>query len=178
VHVLASWLGDWDVRRVRGRSLAVLGVVLAAAILVIVSIDSLARQIREPYPVLLNEPPGYLARTIVKLALRKTTDAAPSIPKGLSAIRTRPGQVRLTWQDDAGETEYSMEMRSVGGGFRYVGSKGSNVTAYVVENLDADTSYAFRLRACRRERCSPTRPRSALSPADRKRSQTLNRTPP
>jgi hypothetical protein len=153
--VLASRLGDWDLRRVRARSVAVLGVVLAAAVVVVASLDSLARHIREPYPVLLNEPPGYLARTIARLALGKTTDGMPSVPKGLSAIRTEPGQVRLAWQDGAGETQYWVEMRSRGGQFRHIGSTGPNVTAYVVAQLDANSLYAFRLRACRRERCSP-----------------------
>src|SRR5207245_6576833 len=120
--VLTAWLGGSELRRVRVRSLAALGVVLAAAVFVLVAIDSLAHQVPEPPPVLLDEPPPYLARTVVALLLRREITAAPPVPQLMSAIRTTPGSVRLAWRDGAGETEYRVEARSAGGEFRYLTS--------------------------------------------------------
>jgi len=163
--VLAAWLGGRELRRVCVRSLAALGIVLTTAALVLVAIDSLAHPVHKSHPVLLDEPAPYLARTVVALLLRREITAAPPAPHLMSAIRTTPESVRLAWRDDAGETEYRVEMRSDGGEFRDIGSTRPNVTAYIVNDVGARASYTFRLRACRRELCSPYSPEVAARPS-------------
>ena len=81
--------------------------------------------------------------------------AVPAAPSQLTAVPTSSVQLRLSWRDNSNdETSFRVEVAE-GIAFRDIGSVASGTTAVNVSNLEAATSYTFRVRACNAAGCSP-----------------------
>ncbi len=75
--------------------------------------------------------------------------AVPAAPTNLAAIAISTGQISLTWNETAngGATQISIERSaSIGGGFAVV-AQIANSMSYVDTNLEAGTTYYYRIRA-------------------------------
>ncbi|AMV40931.1 fibronectin type III domain-containing protein [Planctomyces sp. SH-PL62] len=75
-----------------------------------------------------------------------TTAGQPVAPTGFAAAGTSATEVRLTWNDVAGETGYKIE-RLVGSTWTQIGVVGPDATAFVDSGLTERTSYSYRIRA-------------------------------
>ncbi|MEA2562786.1 MAG: hypothetical protein QOH06_4290 [Acidobacteriota bacterium] len=73
---------------------------------------------------------------------------APVAPTNLQAFPVSTTAIGLTWQDNAtDETEYRIEMRTLGGDFHEVGSAPANATSTEIGGLTPATGYVFRIKA-------------------------------
>lgn len=71
----------------------------------------------------------------------------PSAPSALAATATVPGQIDITWSDNAAdEAGYDIE-RSSGGVFSTVASVGPNETRWTDTSVASLTTYTYRVRA-------------------------------
>ncbi|HYL04791.1 MAG TPA: beta-propeller fold lactonase family protein [Thermoanaerobaculia bacterium] len=74
--------------------------------------------------------------------------AAPAAPSNLTAAVVSASQVRLNWQDNAGQTGgFSVDISQDGGPFVEVQATRPQTTTALVNGLSPDTSYTFRVRA-------------------------------
>jgi 6-phosphogluconolactonase len=74
--------------------------------------------------------------------------AAPAAPSNLTATVVSSSQVRLNWQDNAGQTgAFGIDLSQDGGPFLAVQSVKPQTTTALVTGLSPDTSYTFRVRA-------------------------------
>ncbi|HVR07619.1 MAG TPA: beta-propeller fold lactonase family protein [Thermoanaerobaculia bacterium] len=74
--------------------------------------------------------------------------AAPAAPSNLTAAVVSASQVRLNWQDNAGQTAaFSVDLSQDGGPFVEVQAVKPQTTTALITDLSPDTSYTFRVRA-------------------------------
>jgi 6-phosphogluconolactonase (cycloisomerase 2 family) len=74
--------------------------------------------------------------------------AVPAAPSNLTATATSPTEVKLAWQDNAGQTaSFHISLSQDGGPFLEVQAARPIATSAVVSGLSPATSYTFRLRA-------------------------------
>ena len=77
-----------------------------------------------------------------------TTQATPTAPSNLAATAISSSKVNLTWTDNAsGETGFKIERSTDGTTFTALASLLANTTSYQAGNLNASTTYHFRVRA-------------------------------
>ncbi len=80
--------------------------------------------------------------------LTRVTNVSPSAPAGPAAQRITPTQVKLVWADQSNtEQGFRIERSLDGVNFTQISTAGSNVTSMVDSNLNAFTSYYYRVRA-------------------------------
>jgi len=80
----------------------------------------------------------------------------PDAPTNLHAFPVSTTAIGLTWQDNAtDETEYRIEMRTLGGAFTDVGSAPANATSAEIGGLTPATGYIFRVKAVNAAGSSP-----------------------
>jgi 6-phosphogluconolactonase len=74
--------------------------------------------------------------------------AAPAAPSNLTAAVVSSSQVRLNWQDNAGQTAgFQIDLSQDGGPFIEVQAVRPTQTTALINSLSPDTSYTFRVRA-------------------------------
>jgi 6-phosphogluconolactonase len=74
--------------------------------------------------------------------------AAPAAPGNLTAAVVSATEVRLNWQDNAGQTaSFQIELSQDGGPFLSVQATKPQITTALITGLSPDTSYTFRVRA-------------------------------
>ncbi len=77
-----------------------------------------------------------------------TPYSLPAGPSNLSAQAAGQTLINLSWQDNAGnETGYEVEQSTDGTNFTRVAQLNANTTSYAASNLNAATTYTFRVRA-------------------------------
>lgn len=97
------------------------------------------------YRVRAYEGPNYSAFSNVASA---TTQATPAAPSNLAATAVSSSKVNLTWTDNAvNETGFKIERSTDGTTFTQVASILANTTSFQASNLNASTTYHFRVRA-------------------------------
>ena len=80
--------------------------------------------------------------------LTRVTNVPPFAPAGPAAQRITPTQVKLVWADQSStEQGFRIERSLDGVNFTQISTVGSNVTSMVDSNLNAFTSYYYRVRA-------------------------------
>ncbi|PLX33075.1 MAG: hypothetical protein C0600_01095 [Ignavibacteria bacterium] len=73
---------------------------------------------------------------------------APAAPANLAAASTTPGQVDLSWTDNAtNEVGYIVNRRRNNQPWRYIETLGANATSYSNTGLDGGTFYYYRVHA-------------------------------
>ena len=76
------------------------------------------------------------------------TQATPAAPSNLIATAVSSSRISLKWTDNAtNETGFKLERSTDGVNFTQVGILGANVTTYSNINLNASTTYTYRVRA-------------------------------
>jgi hypothetical protein len=71
-------------------------------------------------------------------------------PGNLSANATGSSTINLTWKDNSNNEEgFKIERKIGNGSFSRIASVGSNVTSYLDNNLSANATYVYRVRAYR-----------------------------
>ena len=77
-----------------------------------------------------------------------TPYSLPAGPSNLTAQTVGQTVINLSWQDNAGnETGYEVEQSTDGTNFTRVAQLNANTTSYAANNLNAATTYTFRVRA-------------------------------
>ncbi len=77
-----------------------------------------------------------------------TTQPTPAAPSNLVAVAASSTRINLTWTDNAtNEAGFKIERSADGVNFTLVGFSSANATSYAATNLNASTTYHFRLRA-------------------------------
>lgn len=77
-------------------------------------------------------------------------DTAPAAPQNLEADAISPTAIRLTWTDAAdNENVYKVERSQNGVVFTLLASLTPNSTAYTDSNLTPESTYYYRVQACR-----------------------------
>jgi subtilisin family serine protease len=77
-----------------------------------------------------------------------TTQATPSAPTNLTASAVSSSKINLTWTDNAtNEAGFKVERSSDGVNFTQIAILLTNATSYSATNLNAATTYQFRVRA-------------------------------
>ncbi|MBV8558517.1 MAG: fibronectin type III domain-containing protein, partial [Planctomycetaceae bacterium] len=72
----------------------------------------------------------------------------PTTPTDLTATAISSSQINLSWTDTAGDAQqFLIEQSTDGTTFTQVGSVGATATTYSATNLQAGTTYTFRVRA-------------------------------
>jgi titin len=85
-----------------------------------------------------------------------TPIAPPAAPTGLVATALSQSQIRLTWNDVYGETQYVIERSSNGtNGWSQVGTTSANTTTFTNTGLKKNTRYYYRIRAVNAAGSSP-----------------------
>jgi hypothetical protein len=81
---------------------------------------------------------------------------APAAPTDLQAFAVSTTAIALTWRDNAtNETEYRIEMRTLGGDFEDAGSAPADATSAEISGLAPATGYVFRVKAVNAAGSSP-----------------------
>jgi hypothetical protein len=82
------------------------------------------------------------------VALGTTLPAPPSTPTGLSAARSGPGALTLTWTDASNnESGFKIERSLDGANYGQIAMVGAGITTYPDSGLLTNTSYTYRVRA-------------------------------
>jgi subtilisin family serine protease len=77
-----------------------------------------------------------------------TTQATPAAPSNLAAVALSSSQIKLTWADNAtNEAGFKAERSADGVNFSQIAILSPNATFYSATNLNASTTYQFRVRA-------------------------------
>ena len=77
-----------------------------------------------------------------------TLEAPPAAPTDLAAVAVGADRIALSWQDHAdNEDRFDIERATTGQPFALVATVGPNITSYQDEELEAATTYAYRVRA-------------------------------
>ena len=81
-------------------------------------------------------------------AASTTTQATPAAPSNLVAVATSSSKINLTWTDNAtNEAGFKIESSTDGVNFTQIAILLANATSYSATNLNASTTYQFRVRA-------------------------------
>jgi titin len=97
------------------------------------------------YRIRAYEGPNYSAFANVASA---TTQATPAAPSNLAATAVSSSKINLTWTDNAStETGFKIERSTDGTNFTQIASLLANSTSFQAGNLNASTTYHFRVRA-------------------------------
>jgi hypothetical protein len=81
---------------------------------------------------------------------------APAAPTDLQAFAVSTTTIALTWRDNAtNETEYRIEMRTLGGTFQEVGTAPADSGSTEISGLTPATGYVFRVKAVNAAGSSP-----------------------
>lgn len=79
----------------------------------------------------------------------------PNEPSGLSASAISSSEILVSWNDNSGvETEYQLEYSTSSNGPWTTVTLNANDESETVDNLSANTTYYFRVRACCNSTCS------------------------
>ncbi|HMB54330.1 MAG TPA: fibronectin type III domain-containing protein, partial [Thermoanaerobaculia bacterium] len=105
------------------------------------------------YPFFHNDERGAALnsddRSAVRFLYPGSTGAPPAAPSGLAASVLSPSEVELTWNDNSvDETGFFVQGRLSGqGNFTTMATAGVNQETLVVDELDPETAYDFRVQA-------------------------------
>lgn len=86
-------------------------------------------------------------RAAVRFLYPGSAAVRPDPPTGLGAELLSPTEVELTWTDNADDEQSYLVQSSTGGGFGDVGTFPADTESVVVEDLEPDTLYTFRVQA-------------------------------
>lgn len=79
----------------------------------------------------------------------------PSAPTDLRAVALSRSRILLEWRDNSvNETRFEIQ-RSTGGAFAVAGRANADAQRFVDSGLRRSTTYAYRVRACNGDLCSP-----------------------
>lgn len=71
----------------------------------------------------------------------------PAAPTGFTATATSASRIDLAWDEVANATSYQLERRSGDGVFAEIATPSADATSYANTDLQADTTYTYRLRS-------------------------------
>lgn len=85
-----------------------------------------------------------------------TYEATPAVPTDLVASAVSAHMIEIEWSDNSQNEDYFPIERSDDGGATWdsIGSAGANATTYQDSGLEAESSHAYRVRACNETGCS------------------------
>lgn len=102
------------------------------------------------------------------VAVILTVGARPAAPSNLSAAALSPTSVELSWNDNSDDEDGFVVERQTGGGpWTQIASPSANSTGYVDATASPETSYGYRVSACRNGVCSdPSNVASVTTPPE------------
>ncbi len=93
-------------------------------------------------------PQGDVQRVFNHVRWVRDAGSAPAAPSELAATALSTTEIELSWLDNSNdEEEFRIEMRIGDGELEDIGSVAAGVTGGVVDSLQPETDYTFRIRA-------------------------------